>query len=355
MGIEYFSPEEERIARKDNLEIKMLEQHAISRKDIEEYADYIVSKTEETEDDEASFVVDALSDSKILGMLSKEQWAGELSSKEAKDCISLIRRLLIEKLKDRLDKETYLVLQTLETKKRNEHNVIQEVVGVLSGQRSMHKEQHPIPDQEEHIAEAIDYFMEIIKRDGSHANIVNIEQYDPESKRTIYEKLDLRPLNEYLNVVKSKSNFITGLKVVKDCLNGAEYLADNGLVLQDIKLSNLGVVSDENVQKGVLFDLEGLVKNGRVLDNRLRVDDYLPPEFFKGEGIQPSEMTYQFGICLSKMLDLYEREDIFRIMYKSVLEKLDELAKKMIVREPKDRISLTEAKGELEEILANLS
>jgi hypothetical protein len=165
-------------------------------------------------------------------------------------------------------------------------------------------------------------------------------------------------LNKYLSSgEKNIEKFVIGLKVVKDCVDGARYLVDNGLVLQDIKLSNLGLERQGENIKGALFDLEGLFKIGAKMDSRITGGfKYLPPEIWQPEGarIMPSEMVYQFGVCLKDILTIYEEQRGLKILDQGITEKLKVLIQKMTEKDPRKRIGLSETKTELDTLLRSL-
>ena len=369
MGINTFSPREAGVPRHIDLEHQMVHSDVISQADITKYADYIIDNLKllksKSDQEKQTFVVDALSEDKILRQVEvvEAKLAGHLDHEEAQSALRQVRKALVERLKGKLDENIYLNITDLVNRTEDRVNIISKVVGVASGKEEIYKDQELlIKEHKDDTAEAIALF----KKLAPHPNIVNIKEYDEISQRTIYEKLNLQPLHENLKVrPRNRQKFVVSLKVVKDCLVGAQYLADNGLVLQDIKLSNLGLVTDEETTKGVLFDLEGLLKEGTKMSTRMYGGImYLPPEILenKEEGIKPSEMVYQFGNCLEEILDYYEKEKIFKSADEKISEsadgvtakKLDALAEKMREQNPEKRPSLSEAKNELEEIIGKL-
>lgn len=90
-----------------------------------------------------------------------------------------------------------------------------------------------------------------------HENILDIKYYTPDTRKkwkTIVEKLNLK--NVYNLVEDTKSSAEDIFNVLRDCVVGATFLKDNGLVLLDISPSNLGMVTDDKGKKrGILFDL----------------------------------------------------------------------------------------------------
>jgi hypothetical protein len=101
-------------------------------------------------------------------------------------------------------------------------------------------------------------------------------------------------------------------------VEGCIFLEENDLVLQDICLNNLGCVRDsEGKAKGILPDLEGLYFMHKSRKSRIINDPaqsgyapgwkpfYLPPEASVEDvtKVMPSEMVYQFGQCLKKIVE----------------------------------------------------
>lgn len=365
------------------------------------------------------FIIDALSDSSLLKMVEDEVMSGQIDKNEAKSVIKRVRQALIDELKAigmGIDEKIYLVIKdivkkgvdsekpeearemelegaTKETservatkpakptrpkatdsvgsrdiidiiveepsapKQKDRTNIISDVIDVASGAEVIHKQQEPLKKGHKADTEAA---IKLFNKLDPHPNIVKILKYDKNLERIIYEKLNLQTLDKYLaSGEKNIDKFVKCLEVVKDCIEGARYLAVNGLVLQDIKLDNLGLEKQAEEVKGVLFDLEGLFKtdtkmHGRMTAKHLR---YLPPEILQVKGkktIRPAEMVYQFGVCLQDILTLYEDRRVFKNTDKNAVKKLEILVKKMTEKNYLDRISLAEAKNELEDIVNEL-
>ena len=404
MGIDRFSPSMAGVPEAEDLEKKMVSSNVISGADIKKYADFIIHHLEglknKSEQETTSFVVDALSDDNILKSSEVEDkiMSGELDKNEAQSAIRRVRQALMEQLKAaKIDEKIYLVIKKIVEKgissekktqnmeaitgittkkeglvkrklkkppankepakpKEGRRNIINAVVQIGgAGEEGIFKDQESFLEAHQEDSEAA--FVLLDKLD-SHPNIVNIKERDPVSRRIIYEKLNLQTLNKYLSSgEKNKEKFIIGLKVIKDCVEGAKYLAENGLILQDIKLDNLGLVKQEEDIKGALFDLEGLFKIGTKMGSRVSGGlKYLPPEIFQPEGdlIRPGEMVYQFGICLKDILIMYEEWRGLKILDQNIIKKLNVLIKKMTEKKSEERIGLPEAKTELDILLRSL-
>lgn len=422
MGIDRFSPATAGVPKEIDLEEKMTSSDVITGADIKAYAKFIAGHLNELKNKSESgqqelFIIDALSDRSLLEKVEKEVMSSQLDKKEVKSVIERVRRALIDELKAiGIDEKIYFVIKDIvkkgidseelkktremelknaaeetsgraatkpgkpirpkathsvgsgdiidivaneppASKQKDRTNVISDVVDVASGVKVIYKQQDPLMEGHKADTEAA---IKLFNKLDPHPNIVKILKYDRNLKWIIYEKLNLQTLDKYLaSSEKSMSKFVEGLEVVKDCVEGARYLAANGLVLQDIKLDNLGLEKQAEEVKGVLFDLEGLFKTdtkmrGRMTAKHLR---YLPPEIpqiKEKKIIRPAEMVYQLGVCLLDILTLYENQRVFKDADKNTVKKLEILVKKMTEKNHLDRISLAEAKSELEDIVNEL-
>ncbi len=354
--IETFSPKD--IPEHYDLEKKMISSDAVSRTDIKKYADYIIGELKllknKSEQQKRSFVVNALSDNKILKKVMGHVFKGDLDIDEAESAINRVRQALTEQLKGKLDEKTYLIIREVGKENFTRDNFISKLVDTDSGNERIYKDQEAF--DEEHKRNIEEAFVLFNKLDP-HPNVVGIKEYDPVTRRTIYENLNMQDLRAYLySSDQTRENFLINLQVLKDCLSGAKYLADNDLVLQDIKLENLGLVIEDGHKKGVLFDLEGLVKEGEKKESRMYSPGYQPPigDLENKEGIKSGEMVYQFGVCLQEILDLYEDEKMLKSADSTKAEKLESLSKKMREEDPDKRIGLLEVNNELEDIINKL-
>lgn len=203
-------------------------------------------------------------------------------------------------------------------------------------------------------------------------------KYSPEDQQGMVKKIDsLKTLEHLLDSYNSKPMDL--LAVVRDCMKGAKFLDNNGLVLQDISIYNLAQVEDKRgLKKGLLFDLEGLYVKGEERQGRFanlaqeEFDDgskgaykYFPPEIkdFAHTPVMPSEMVYQFGQCINAI----RQSRAFKIYKESglpnserVISEIQNLAKSMMyfdVRSTKPvekRISLADSLDSLEKIMGEI-
>lgn len=182
--------------------------------------------------------------------------------------------------------------------------------------------------------------------------------YSPEDEKGMVKKLELHTLSGLL--FYDRSNVGDMLKVVEDCMKGATFLESHGLIMQDIYPSNLGYTEDKTRKpQGILFDLEGLylrsaqrtdrlVNQEGVRENTTKIPNFLPPETHKVRQVKNpesqqvnyeleptpvtgAEMTYQFGMCLKKVLE----SDSFSYMVTVLDQKKKSFAEKLTLKKTK--------------------
>ena len=157
--------------------------------------------------------------------------------------------------------------------------------------------------------QAVDQLMSMMPQD----HIIPIKGVDRVRYETLAPELELHDMQEFLE--GEVDNPAEAFGLIRDCMLGAHVLERHGLVLQDIKLNNLGYVTrysqaEQKLKKvGVLFDLEGIYPSGMALGLRISgiFKQYDPPELLRKGGswqLFPSEMIFQFGQCLQETLSL---------------------------------------------------
>ncbi len=185
-----------------------------------------------------------------------------------------------------------------------------------------------------------------------HDNVVAFREFDLHGVKTIVEELKLKTVKDLL---KNESTPLAEiLKAVKDCLSGAIFLEKNGLILQDISIDNLGVIEEEEKNRGLLFDFDGLYLADAGMNGRMGKMIYFPPEAIIREEtpVKTSEMVYQFGICLKAVFGIFKSG-----LPQEEWDRAEQLIKKMIsfevnLRYPmQNRVSLEEAKNKLEDLI----
>ena len=377
MSVKIFSPDMRRIPKEKNLEAKMVKSDVIMPADVKDYAneivDHLKSLKNSSEDERKLFVVNALSDDGIEEKVFDERKAGGnllIEREEGESAIKRVRQALIEELKGKIDEKFYLVKKDAvrrgaesarqnsdQEAKASRKNIISEIVDVRSGIERIYKDQEIFnKEYKDYTIEAL----EIFKSLPPHPNLVSIKEYDLESHKIIFEKLNVEPLNEYLleDDDEISVKLANSLQVLKDCMEGIKYLVDNGLVLGDIKLDNLGLETKEDKIKGVLFDLEGLVRQGVEIDNRIiGRAKYLPPEFLeenRGWEMRPSEMIYQLGVSLQEILEILANAPDSGALNQDVIVDLSILSKKMTRKSLFWRIGLSKTMKKLEKIIDKL-
>lgn len=400
MSIKSFSPEMNgAINRKStSLEEKILNSEAaIPHAEVKKYADYIISKLKMYKDfegdtqDKMSFVVDALSEDRVLKGIFHEIVDGNLNKNEVEAVVSRIRKALVEELKGKIDEKIYLGIKDFvnfgqevsvstisgrklpnlpEEKKKQEvrslhnKNLIRHAIDIDNGRGVVYKNQERTvsEDYEKALQEAMGLFIKL----DPHPNIVNFLENDQKNKGALYEYRKIKTLVEYasenkVDFYRSPKLFAQTLEVLKGCMEGAQYLAENNLVLQDIRPKNLGVEVEDDKVRGVLFDLEGLIKQGTIESSRMYAAGYEPPETTEDAvAVMPDEMTFQFGVsiralmqkCVGAFMPDPGKFDISEMILKqSIVKDLKVLSENMSKKNTNDRISLLSAIAELENII----
>jgi hypothetical protein len=120
-------------------------------------------------------------------------------------------------------------------------------------------------------------------------------------KKEMVERLHLTDLAK--ESLKKGANPIKLLKDFRDNVLGGIILENNGLVLLDISLDNLGVTDvGTEEEQGKLFDLDYIVEEGVPITKRVGKMEYVPTsDFIEGNVASAREMVFQFGRSLSAL------------------------------------------------------
>jgi len=96
----------------------------------------------------------------------------------------------------------------------------------------------------------------------------------------------------------------TGIKMVLDFAKGCKYIESKGFVLMDIDKWNIAY--DLEKKQGVVFDLDGVVKIGEELGDRLYKGNVFTDDdkFRYGAKVDPGEMVFQLGVALKDLAEL---------------------------------------------------
>lgn len=337
MRIEPFAPEMH-ISSQHDLEKKLVDSDVISHAELQQYAQLIISHLKEIEtankNEQFSFVVDALSDKNILESFEKVSEGNDITTLSPVDIFILhktvdrVKKALIEELKGKIDSVIYLFLVDLLSSKEGlvgEESNISIIFDVNNGSQKILKDQQSLgKEYREEIAIAHKDLLKL----SPHPNIARMLEYDEQNHRAVYEKRSFVPLDKFLKDQSlGKKKIIPALTVLRDCIGAALYLDNHGLVVQDIHPSNLGVEQDGQKTKGVLFDLEGLVRKGtemyvRIAKGGKYADGLKVPKNnlqkinLYGTGIldenqdnkfrvSPYEEVFQFGCSLEDVIEDY--------------------------------------------------
>lgn len=176
------------------------------------------------------------------------------------------------------------------------------------------------------------------------------------------EAVIIVPFIENLYELNNTDDIFEALIILEDALDGGAYLARHNLVLEDIKLDNIGFIKDEKGTRGVLHDLDGLVTAEVAMGARLATPKYIPPEIRRAViekkkiMATEAEMVYQFGVILRLVVKasianlewFFERASSGGIISQSfqfvnINEKFNKLIRAMTADSEKNRPTLAEA------------
>jgi hypothetical protein len=348
MPIETFSSKN--FDKDSDLERKMVEQDVVMPADIAAYADEIAERVEHLRKDseKKTFVFDALTDDRMKRLAGTEE-LDDLTDAEIAHAMDRIRKALIESLRGKIDDSLFFVVKDLQVKSNDRGPDIISEVMAGGGKTGVHKQQPHFEGFKDLVDDAMAEFAKL----PPHENIVKLLEHDPSGDESLWEKKHIKPLSKYMLNEKDsdQEKFRTGLTVVKDCMRGAVFLSEHGLVLQDIHPLNLGLEMTDKGPKGVLFDFGGLVIEGDMPAGNARMSrkGYWPPGIGTS-GFHPSEMTYQFGKTLETLAQHYAAM-LGTDAGETGVKDVKKLAMEMVAPDPKDRPPLEDATERLEAIM----
>ncbi len=193
---------------------------------------------------------------------------------------------------------------------------------------------------------------------GEHPNILPILGFDSKKLEIHVPERKLLTLREMYNKLpkigtpnEKRKATVDLIRFICDGAAGAEFLAKNGLVLEDLKLENIAKDLDRDI--GVLFDLDFIVEIGK----RRKIypvfsKSYCPPEWteISGSVIVPSEkeMVYELGVALKNILLSPHIELAF-----SELGPLTDIVSGMVKKNPGKRLKINESVRELKNFISS--
>ncbi len=169
--------------------------------------------------------------------------------------------------------------------------------------------------------------------------------------RAIFPKKDMEPSFD-------KFTLLQILSFLAEIIRGHKYLLENGLILSDNHLDNLGIdISDENNPRGVLFDFGGLRKKGE-RSIYSTAESFYPPERGEEDDSPATEknIVFELGQDIRKILEAYDQacygNHILQEEFPAnLIGKLGRLWRKMLNSSIENRLNMTEVQQQLEEIL----
>lgn len=323
--------------------------------DIQYYAQFIVNKFKElqgnTKEEQKFFILDVLSDKKILGMAKdmaatedeiKQGTAGDkLTPDEAREAIGTIRDVLIKELnkltetEGEIGEEIYLIVKDFKRKDGGKLNA--KIKGIKTGDTLLLKNKDQVSP--ESIAE-FKAASEILAaaEPNPHPNIRQIVAYDANNNASVNKDIVFVSLDTYLENNREPFNtkiFFEVLQFLKGHLQGAAHLASTSpkLVLKDLGSKNLGVETmKDNTKRGTLFDTGELVREGSPVGIGQEAGESEQETEILDDWNQPRKVTtyrmvYEIGAGLQKVIDTYFPENKENPI--SVSDKVKELVKEL--------------------------
>jgi hypothetical protein len=243
--------------------------------------------------------------------LKKEKNFDEDLFVEQRQAVSRIKQAFIEKLKDAIVQEkalndlNYSDLQFTKTTTESSGKLINRDVKL---QRDFNEHESVLRSLDrseisQQLNAADKYFFELGKKIISElpANPYLVRIEASSKNKEIVERLHLTDIAKESKKTGAEPTLL--LKAFRDAVRGGLFLEENGLVLQDISLDNLGIKDkDTNDQQGVLFDLDFVVPEGSPVSTRVaKLENAIPSNFVEGNRASSSEMVFQFGRSLGAL------------------------------------------------------
>ena len=126
----------------------------------------------------------------------------------------------------------------------------------------------------------------------------------------IQRRLSMRTFHELL-YANPPPTLSVSLRYFEQAVEGATFLVNNGMRLNDLTLRNIAIMTATDT--ALLFDFDGLRLQDAAVEGYRAEPDWIPPERRKarlyepniGQPITISEMVYEMGISLDRILRRY--------------------------------------------------
>lgn len=345
----------------------------ITKEIMDQYVDHILDviekETNKSKTDKRIYILDTLREDHLIQMFAiynslenigagnyyNSQTGDHITLEEMKKAIGAIRNAIIKKLADHLDPDDYyLILKDIQVKD-SFSNYIFAVEGRadgISNETRVYRSNYTAKYGNDSNQAAFAKLTKI----PPHENVINIYNQDPHTMATITEYAEeLKNINELVLRIRTIRDIKKILMIVDDCIKGAIHLLEQGIVIMDVCIANIGYTEKENKTKGVLFDLEACALSN-TKTKRLAHDGYFPPEsikmdtmdYTKKPDITEKEPVYQFGKVISKINSILLPDEL-KPEYK---RKINELCDSTLEMDPKKRPTLAELHTQLEQIIS---
>lgn len=185
--------------------------------------------------------------------------------------------------------------------------------------------------------------------------IKNYELYrDDDQVAVVVPEKDFFSLKQLIEVVNLETreytpqiSFVDFLTAILGAAKGIKILKDNGLMLTDICLDNIGW--DKRQKNGSLFDLDSLYRVGSKV-GRVSHQDYFTPEEEAGvPTLADSEMVFQLGVSLGGFIVPY-----IKFLPRDLSKRVLQFSQRLIVKDSDVRPTVEEVIVGLEEIIVDL-
>lgn len=347
----------------ESIDRKFLDEEHITQEDIREYVQNIREKiqifsggqNEKSVEEKRMIILDALNYSNIyndfLQRGGKTTAIAEMED-EVQQALARLRNAIFEECKKDLDlneEDIVFIEYSLNNKKKDEGMPVVSAIKNAKGEKDVYRDVQPLHGYYRGVfKKAVERYSHL--RDRS-PYVIDIKSFDPDTGDVILKKEEIVDLFSVLNSFdrqkideisrEKQTAFMLG--IIRDAMEGAVYLHNNGLVLQDLKTANIGVVTERNKlnnKKGILFDVDGLTEEGTAMPNRIASPGFFPPE--TSGPVTAREMVYQFGKILE---EVKSRKNFF--LPENWRHKLETIIHKMTETDPQKRILIDYAYQQL--------
>lgn len=190
------------------------------------------------------------------------------------------------------------------------------------------------------------------EKEGGYPYVLDVRRYDPNMLATIVDALDMKEtLWDVIVKIKTKKDVIRALDIWADAVAGGDFLVQSGLMLMDIKPTNIGVHKKDNEEHGILFDLDGLHRLNESVVQYLSTPEYSVPEQPHTRIASEKQMVYQLGATLEDILFRVSNKKNMSSDERQRVQDLEALATAMTEEKPEKRLTIAATLDQFENII----